>query len=474
MRYTTPLLLVLFICLMPLAVFAAPAADAGFAVVAPQTLDLAVGKSLVVSAPSNVGRVSIVDPEVVGMVMVDPRTAYLTGKKSGSTALNFWDKSEKLLRMYDVNVTTDAAPLKSALQRVLPESEVQVVAAKDTLTLAGMVKSPEHASRAVALAEAYAPGKVVNLMQVGGVQEVMLEVKIAEVSKSVLKRLGVNLAYINSGSLLNGEVFYTFLNGLTGFDEQGRFRLSNNVNSAFTFRNGNASWSGFIDALKENGMVKMLAEPNLICLSGKTSNFLAGGEIPIPVPQGLGTTAIEFKEFGVGLEFKPLVLDDKRISIEVRPEISELDYANAIVMSGLTIPALTTRRAYTSVELASGQSFAIAGLVKDSMRETSSKFPGLGEVPVLGALFSSKAFQKNLTELVIIVTPRLVKPMQNSDVVLPTELIVEPDDFEFYVLGLTEGRDKSRLRTTRNSGPAQVEGAVSGFDGKMGHAPGTL
>jgi pilus assembly protein CpaC len=193
-------------------------------------------------------------------------------------------------------------------------------------------------------------------------------------------------------------------------------------------------------------LLKVLAEPTLITLSGKTANFLAGGEFPIPVPQSSGgggtTITIEYKPFGVGLNFSPTVLSNKKISMQVAPEVSELDFSRAVSISGFVVPAITTRRVSTVIELADGQSFAIAGLLNEQVRENISKFPILGDIPVLGALFRSSNFQKNETELVVIVTPHLVKPLDMAKQTLPTDQFIEPDDFEFFLLGLMEGREK--------------------------------
>ena len=196
--------------------------------------------------------------------------------------------------------------------------------------------------------------------------------------------------------------------------------------------------------MKTDGLIKVLAEPTLIALSGNEASFLAGGQFPVPVPQGLGTVAIEYKDFGVQLKFTPTVLADNKINIKVAPEVSELDFSTAFSSADYVIPGLNTRGAETVVELADGQSFAIAGLLRDTARDTMSKFPLLGDIPILGALFRSRSFQRNETELVIIATPRLVKPLDPAKQTLPTDFYHEPSDAEFYVLGLMEGQDSGR------------------------------
>ena len=231
------------------------------------------------------------------------------------------------------------------------------------------------------------------------------------------------------------------------------------VNALFRFNTGNVTWTGFVDALQEDGLIKVLAEPTLITLSGQSANFLAGGEFPVPVPQGLGSVAIEYKPFGVGLVFTPTVLSENKINIQVSPEVSDIDFTTAIQFQGYVIPGLRTRRASTTVELGDGQSFAIAGLLRDNVRTISSKFPLLGDLPILGALFQSKSFQNEKTELVIIVTPHLVKPLDLEKQSLPTDYYVEPNDMEFYLFGKLEG-------SAKNGAPA-----VSGeLDGEFGHS----
>lgn len=428
-------------------------------------IETAVGTSQILQSQRIISRVSIADPEIADVNLLSRSQVYLNGKTIGTTTLSLWGPNGVLMHVFDVSVTRDVTSLKRLIRKVLPdEPDIRVDAASGSLTLSGVVKNPDSVTTAVSLAQAYAPDKVVNLIKVGGVQQVLLEVRIAEVSKSVLKRIGINIAYIKSGQLLDGEVFYTFLNSLTGFDEDGTFQLSDNLNSAFTFRANGANWSGFVDALKQNGLLKVLAEPNVVCQSGKNGSFLAGGEIPIPVPQGLGTVGIEYRDFGVSLDFKPTVLGNGRINIAVRPEVSELDYNNAISVSGTRVPAITTRRVETSVELGNGQSFAIGGLIRDSMRESIDKFPFIGDIPILGMLFRSSEFQKNLSELVVIVTPHLVEPVDGSKLTLPTDNVIEPNDIEFFVLGKMQGKKPATRITT----PINFNKS-SGFDGEVGH-----
>jgi pilus assembly protein CpaC len=229
------------------------------------------------------------------------------------------------------------------------------------------------------------------------------------------------------------------LNQLTTFNNT-ETAVGSTINALFRLQTGGITLTSFIDALKEDGLVKILAKPTLITLSGQEANFLAGGEFPVPVPQQENSITIEFKTFGVGLSFTPVVLSDQQISLRVAPEVSELNFSTSVSFSGFVVPSLTTRRASTVIELADGQSFAIAGLLNESVRESIAKFPLLGDIPILGALFRSVSFQKNETELVIMVTPHLVKPLDATQQPLPTDTFIEPSDIEFLLLGLLEAR----------------------------------
>jgi pilus assembly protein CpaC len=279
--------------------------------------------------------------------------------------------------------------------------------------------------------------------------------------------MGFNYSYISS---TGSNVGLSMLNNLTQLPEDGwpgnALLVSDPVNFAFTFTGDNTWWSVFVDALKEQGLIKILAEPTLISLSGQEAKFLAGGEFPIPVPQDFGRTTIDYKEFGVALKFTPTVLSNEKISMQIAPEVSELDFTNAIAINGFLIPSITTRRVSTMIELGDGQSFAIAGLLKDDLREKVSKFPVLGDIPVLGSLFRSTSYNKNETELVVIVTPRLVKPLDMTKQTLPTDQFVEPNDYEFYMLGRTEGKGEVENSDTPSTEDLDKEG---GLEGQFGH-----
>jgi pilus assembly protein CpaC len=282
-------------------------------------------------------------------------------------------------------------------------------------------------------------------------------------SRALTRRLGINL-FFNKGP----EFAVSTLGGLAELVPPINAELltpplgwtvSPAVNSFLRFNSGAATWTGLVDALEEDSLIKVLAEPTLITLSGQPANFLAGGEFPVPVPQGLGTAAIEYKSFGVGLAFTPIVLSKDKINIKVNPEVSDLDFSTAVQFQGFIVPGLRTRRASTTIELGDGQSFAIAGLLKNNVRSIVNKFPLLGDIPILGALFQSKEFQREETELIIIVTPHLVKPTDIERQPLPTDFYTEPNDAQFYLFGFLEGRAKNPGST-----------ASGNIDGEFGHS----
>jgi pilus assembly protein CpaC len=420
-------------------------------------IELVSGKSVVLRTETAVKRISIANPAIADFNLLSPTEIYLTGKAAGTTNLTMWQDG-RLTAVYDLVVSYDVSKLKQQMQEMLPaEKDLRIAAANDSLTLSGKVTNAAALNQALSLARAYAPeGKVSNLVEVGGVHQVLLEVRVAEMSKSITKRLGINLAYAFSNNDFSVSILSSpasIINPPTSVLNQA----SSAVNALFRFDHKGSTWAGFVDALEEDGLVKVLAEPNLVTLSGQTATFLAGGEFPVPVPQDFNTITIEYKQFGVGLNFTPVVLSKDKISIKVAPEVSDLDFTNSVRLVGFVVPGLRVRRTSTTVELGDGQSFAIAGLLRENVRTVVSKFPLLGDIPILGALFQSKEFQKENTELVIIVTPHLVKPLDMAKQTLPTDFYVEPNDAEFYLLGRTEG----------SGSPKAKRGAM---DGDFGHS----
>jgi len=450
----------------------------------PQRLELVVDKAFVLPIPEPVResekvRVTIASPEIADFLFIPgmgkgvrPKFIYLKGKKPGMTNLTLWI-GERLVGVYDLEVTYGVLRLKENLHEILPdEKDIRVFATHDSIVLSGMVSSTENLSEVLALAQAMTTEqKIVNLMQVTGIHQVMLEVTIAEISRSVVKSFGINFNWVNS----QGEFFIgvigalaswrdSDLNSAGGDDTGGQFRLGGPVgantasaNAAFRFNAPYGQVTGVVDFLKGNGLIKILAEPNLIALSGQTASFLAGGEFPIPQVDRFGNTGVIYRPFGIELAFTPVVLNQDRISIKVMPAVSDLDYSISTNISGANVPGLSTRKASTIVELGDGQSFAIAGLLKENAREAVQKYPILGDLPILGALFSSKTFQTQETELMIIVTPHLVKPLDVAQQSLPTDYYIYPDDAEFYLWGIL-GKSKG-----------DVPSDDVGLDGEFGH-----
>ncbi|MDI5933996.1 type II and III secretion system protein family protein [Halomonas kalidii] len=469
---------------------------------------VAINKGQVLQFPRAVGVVSVGNPEVADIVVMGSRQLYVLGKSTGTTNVVLWDRSENVEGTLNVTVTHDLETLKSSLHDLLPGENIQVRSAQEGIVLSGEVSSAERLETALRLANRFAGDgeeAVLNLMQVGGAQQVMLDVKVAEVSRSLVKRLEANFNVFNVGSsalriggVSGGASFpdavFEGVDGLGGripvfgggspigpvVDEFAPATATIEDTGIFaSYQRSDYLLNLVLDAASTEGVAKILAEPNLTTLTGQPAQFLAGGEFPIPVPQGDGQVAIEHKEFGVGLGFLPVVLDSGTINLKVDVSVSDLVPVNSLqvgVGSGVStqffVPALVKRSASSTVELATGQTIAIAGMLNESLRENVSKLPGLGEVPVLGALFRSQEFIKEQTELVIFVTPRLARSFAPEQVRLPTGSFVPPNDLEFYLLGsfrsLTE-RDNPRPRPTSFDLELMSSRPEGGTEGRFGH-----
>jgi pilus assembly protein CpaC len=415
-----------------------------------QSLRLKVGQSKVLRLPFTITRISVANPEVADIILTSPREVYVNGISPGVTNLSVWGRTS--FSSARVTVEADVSQLKENLAQVLPKERIGVVAADESVVLSGEVSGPVAQQTAINLAASYVGGKkdkVINLLNVGGVQQVMCEVRVAEISRSVGRRIGINFAILDR----QGHAFgVSLLNNLIGVEDFTRsffgtsfdLGLSTGLTAIAGWRTGSVLWTMFFDALKQQGLGRILAEPNLVTTSGQEASFLAGGEFPVPVPQQFQTITIEYKKFGVGLNFTPVVLDDDMIAMKVAPEVSELDFSQGVAFTaaGFVVPGLRVRRLATHVEVKDGQTFALAGLLSDNSRNIINKFPVLGSIPVLGTLFRSSNFQKSETELVVLVTPHLVKPMAQGVARLPTDAYVEPNDMEFYLLGCLEGKKK--------------------------------
>ena len=407
-----------------------------------------LNKSQVLRSDRPFSRALIGNPDIADVLPLTDSSLHLLGKKMGTTTLTLYDRSNRLIAVMDVVVGPDVISLKRQLADLMPSDRVGARISNDAIVLDGTVANSIAADRAVQIAETYAPGKVVNMMSLGSAQQVMLEVRFSEIKRSALKQLGVGLFAGSNGSGNLDAVSGGGASLTPGPDGTGVLKLSS-IAESFGIITKRFSAFGLnidaaFDALERKGAVTTLAEPTLVALSGETASFLAGGEFPIPVSQsgsgGNNTNAItvEFKPFGVSLAFTPTVLADGVINMVVAPEVSSIDRSASIVINNLTIPGLSTRRAKTVVELRDGESFALAGLLRNDFQDTVRQFPGLGSIPIIGALFRSTGFQREETELVIIVTPRLVKPVRAGALKAPTDRVKEPNEAELLLLGRTD------------------------------------
>lgn len=409
---------------------------------------------VVLSAKAN--KVSLGDPEVLDIVMLKSNELFLIGKKLGATNLMAWNSRGQLIESINVEVTHDLNSLKAKLYEFLPNEKIEVHSAQNRLVLTGLVSDQSKMNIAMRVAESYSAGSgvdkdkgsanevvedtgVINLMSIGGAQQVMLEVTVAEVQRSLVKKFDANFHFFQFGSEFSwgstagtGGVF----NGTPIFDVP----TSTDYGLLGSFIDGNTLFTFALDIARQNGVAKVLAEPNLTALSGSKAEFLAGGEFPIPVPDDDGIV-IEYKEYGVGLKFVPTVLSDQKINLNMAVDVSEIANGSSLTIDpGETnatyfIPPITRRSASSTLELADGQTIGIAGLLSENVRDISNKMPGFGDIPILGQLFNSQEFVSGETELVILVTPRLAKPVDRQAISLPTDSFVTPNDVEYYLLG---------------------------------------
>ncbi|WP_245605165.1 type II and III secretion system protein family protein [Sphingomonas astaxanthinifaciens] len=410
-------------------------------------LNVPVNKSQVLRVDRPYAKALIGNPEIADVLPLTDQSIYVLGKKLGTTSLTLYDRSNSLIAVMDVAVGPDVIGLKKQLSELIPGDRVGARMSNDSIVLEGIVSNAVAANRAAQIAETYAPGKVVNLLSIGSAQQVMLEVKFSEVKRSALKQLGAGFFVGSDGGKFSGAI-----GGGAGVVGSGPPTLGAITDSfgvlTRTFRAFGTNFEATFDALERKGAITTLAEPTLIALSGETASFLAGGEFPIPVAQGngggsgvgagSGAISIEFKPFGVSLAFTPTVLADGVINLLVEPEVSSIDNSASIVVNNLRIPGLQTRRAKTTVELRDGESFAMAGLLRKDFSSTVRQFPLLGNIPIIGTLFRSTSFNRDETELVIIVTPRLVRPVRPDQLAAPTDRVKGPADADILLLGRTD------------------------------------
>jgi pilus assembly protein CpaC len=480
-----------------------PAQEAGDQVIRASrstTFSVPLYKSRIVDLPEPVKRVSIGNPDIADVLLLGDDGLYVLGKDLGTTNVMLWDREDRLVSALNITVTHDLDNLKKQISTVLPGENVEIWSAQRNIVLSGQVSSTAKMDAVLRVTNGYLEqaatakdkimfkqqagggggadkksGEVINLMTVGGAHQVMLQVRIAEVNREAVRNLNAQFnALQNTGKWVTGGV-----NGGASFPDvlfqpgnlrrpifgNGENANGNPIGPVFdefapdmpTISNtglfGSFLSSDFIanvvlDAYQNRGLAKILAEPTLTTLSGQDAQFLSGGSFPIPVSQDNGTIGIEFKDFGVKLSFIPLILDKARINLKLNVSVSELANSNSVSLTPIgtsavfTIPSLTERRAASTVELSDGQTIGIAGLMTENMRSAINKFPGLGDIPILGHLFRSQSYQKGETELVILVTPKLAKPIKPSDIKLPTDAIGDPSSAAFFLGGKIEGPPK--------------------------------
>lgn len=418
---------------------------------------LTVNKSTLLTTRTPYRRVSVAQPEIADVNPINASDVLLTAKKVGTTQLIIWDDNDHS-QVVDVTVGQDLTPLRDQLKATFPDHPIEVVAMGGSVGLRGRVPTLTIAEQAVAMAQPYGEN-VLNFLEIAGGQQVMLQVRFLEVSRAAVSALGVDL----TGTLAGSDATV----GVTSSPAP----VANPAIALLTSGSfGDFSFEALLEALKRNNLARTLAEPNLIAISGQEASFLAGGEFPVPVPQAAGagggsTITIEYKEFGVRLRFVPIVLGDGRIRLKCAPEVSDLDFVNAVSVPGTggTVPGLKTRKVDTTIELHEGQSFAIAGLLNHKIEATKSRTPLLGDLPVLGTLFRSVRYERNETELVVLVTPRLVEPLNPGQVPpLPGEHWRHPRGIDLMLNGDLGGPEVRK--------PAEPAKAPK-FEGAWGFAP---
>ena len=446
-RRLTSKLLLASLAIAPLAAAPTSVATAQSVVRPTSEVVLSIGRGELVNVPGTMADVFVANEEIADVQIKSQRQLFVMGKSGGETTIYASNAAGDIIWSANIRVGSNIGSIDQLLAMAMPQAKISVATmGSNVILLTGTVAAPEDAAEAQRLVEAYVgtDANVISRLRMATPLQVNLQVRIAEVSRSVVRALGVNLTSVDAtggfkfgigqgrspftqvspggpvavGSDLEGDLYNIVNQGSSGstLGAFGKF-LGLDIGAA-------------LDLAETQGLVTTLSQPNLTALSGETAEFLAGGEFPIPLAQGLGTTTIEYKNYGVSLAYTPTVLANGRISMRVRPEVSELSSQGAITLNGFEVPALTTRRAETTIELGSGQSFMIAGLLSNSATNTIDKAPGLGDIPILGNLFRSTTYRKGETELVIVVTPYLVKPVDGKDIKLPTDGFRKPSEFQ--------------------------------------------
>jgi pilus assembly protein CpaC len=442
---------------------------------------LTVNKTVVLTTTQPYKQVSVGQPDVADVNMINPTSILVTAKKAGSTQLIVWDDKNHS-QVADIMVSMDLETLQAELNSMFPGSKITATAMNGAVSLRGQVPDLKTAEQAQSVSQPYTP-RVINLLEVGGGQQVQLQVRFAEVSRRATQQLGVNFGWTdgtsiggtnNSGAAPFSMVTEDGINklgvpqGAVGFTMFGQGIM------------GQTAVVAFVNALRQNNLLRILAEPNLVAVSGQEASFLAGGEFPVPVPQsgsgGEATITIEYREFGVRLKFVPIVLGNGKIRLKLNPEVSDLDFSSPLVISGSNIPIVNKRMVNTTIEIADGQTFAIAGLLDNNVNASKQVTPLLGDLPVLGVLFRSTRYERRETELVVLVTPKVVEPMDPAQVpTLPGENWRHPKEADLFFNGDIGGPAPARPNGSTPAGPAQAATSTSSdsprYRGSYGFTP---
>ena len=433
------------------------------------------GKARIVRLPEDARDVLIADPEIADVVLRTPRTVYLLGRAVGDTNAFFFDSRGREMLRLEIRVEVDVSAVQQALRKLMPDAGVEVHAVNENLFLTGAVRTPAMSENARAVARRFVAddSAVVNLLQVVEDQQVLLQVRVAEVQRTVLKELGVTFSdSLNALGQTDASTSITTANApnLTTLTSDNFASVAASVAgtvqqpfgvASFALNRGNDDILTLtINALERNGLIKTLAEPNLTAVSGETANFLAGGEFPVPSPDTDGNITIVFRSFGIALNFTPVVLSSGRISLRISTEVSQLSNNGAITLSSINVPALTVRRAESTVELPSGGSLIIAGLLQDDFTSEVQGVPGLKDLPVLGPFFRNNTLQRTESELIVAVRTMLVRPVRPEQVRLPTQGLAPPSDYDLFFLGRLNAVYEKSTEPPEPGGPATLRGPI--------------
>lgn len=414
-------------------------------------LNVGIGRSVVINLAEDAADVLVSNPEIADAVLRTPRRIFVLGNTAGQSRLVLFGRSGRELASFSIRVEKDTSDLTRIIRRLVPGANITAESINGNVVLSGTAKSTVEAQQAADIAAKFqgaeTSASIVNLIAVSGSDQVHLKVTVAEVERSIVKQLGVRF----SGTISTGN-FTPFGDNVPGFNVNPS--IVNQATAGVTFTSGATSLTAQIDALSRSGVIRTLAEPTLTAISGENASFLAGGEFPIPIAQDGNEISVEFKKFGVGLDFTPIVLSGGRISLRVKTEVSELSNEGAVSAGGITISALKVRRAESTLELPSGGTLVMAGLLKESYQQAVEGVPGLMQLPILGSLFKSRDFLKSQTELAVFVTPYVVRPVAQQKLARPDKNLLAPSDAEAIFL--------NRLNKIFNPNGEAAEGTYHG------------